>query len=132
MLYLVAAIVFSSLFSIIFKICQQKGIDNSLVVFINYVTALLFCIVPILFTILPGPLSPGQDCTDIAGGVHLSDFSLPGQSWALAAVQGFFFMFGFVIMDRSVWRSGVALTTVAARSSLVISIILSWAVLGQN
>lgn len=132
MLYLLAAILFSSLFSIIFKICQQKRIDSSLVLFFNYLTALVFSIVPIIITILSGNIGAGQDGVDMTSTVSLSDFSLPGISVAFALLQGFFFLAGFVIMDRSVWRSGVALTTVAARSSLVLSLILSWAMLGQS
>lgn len=121
MIYLVFAIIFSSLFSIVFKICQEKRIDNGLVILFNYVTALVFSLAPLIFNLAAGRETP-----------DLSELALSATSWGRAIVQGLFFMLGFIVMDRSVWRSGVALTTVAARSSLVVSILLSWLFLGQD
>ena len=52
------------------------------------------------------------------------------QSWIwLALLQGFFFMSGFIVMALSTRHCGVALTTVAARASLIIPVILSWIIL---
>ena len=49
----------------------------------------------------------------------------------LAVVQGLLFTFGFIVMDRSTQRSGVALTTVCARASLILPVLLSWILLSQ-
>ena len=119
MVYLILAILCGSLFSIVFKLCQRHGVDGSQVIFFNYFLAFLFTLIPILGRIL--------FVSGVAAGVYV-----PGpSSWLLAFVQGLFFTFGFSVMDWSTRRSGVALTTVSARASLILPVLLSWVLLRQ-
>lgn len=120
MIFLISAIVFSSLFSVIFKVCQQRGIDTRQVILFNYVTGAIIAFLPVASELF------------FLGNVTLADFSLEGVSYACAALQGLLFMLGFVMMDRCVWRAGVALTTVASKASLVLSVTLSWLAFRQN
>ena len=119
MIYLILAILCGSLFSIVFKLCQRHGVDGVQVIWFNYTLAFLFTLLPIL---AKAGFDPGSS---------IGDFVPRPQSWLLAAVQGILFTTGFVIMDRSTRRSGVALTTVCARASLVLPVLLSWMLLGQ-
>ena len=93
-------------------------IDCNQVILFNYVTAFVATTVSILFRLLSGRAAP-------------ADFSLQPLSYALAFFVGVLFFLGFALMDRSVWRSGVALTTVSARASLILPVILSWLLLYQ-
>lgn len=119
MLYLIFAIICGSMFSVLFKICQQHGIDGQQVTLFNYVTAFLFSAVPIACKVL------------FAGADFGVEYAIGGKPLLLALVQGFFFMLGFQMMDRCTWRSGVALTTASARASLVLPVLLSWMLLSQ-
>lgn len=119
MLYLILAIVCGSLFSIIFKLCQRQGVDGRQVTLFNYAVAFVFTLLPIAARVV------------FDGSSSAPDFIPGADSWLLAFVQGLLFTLGFVVMDRSTLRSGVALTTVSARASLVLPVILSWMLLGQ-
>lgn len=118
MLYLAGAIIFGSLFSIIFKLCQNFKIDTRKVILFNYITAAIATWIPIGLRL-------------IGGKSGVTDFSLPAASCGFALFQGFMFVLGFSIMDRSIWRSGVALTTVSARASLILPVIFGWLLLSQ-
>lgn len=118
MFFLLIAIIFGSLFSVVFKLCQKWDIDTGQVILFNYVTAALFSI--------------GSIVIEVAGGAPLADYSLSARSVLLALVQGSFFYLGFLVMNRSTWRSGVALTNAAARASLVLPLILSWIIFNQT
>ena len=119
MLYLILAILCGSLFSIIFKLCQRHGVDGRQVTLFNYAVAFLFTLLPIVARTVFDP--------DAAAAHYI-----PGpSSWLLAFVQGLLFTFGFIVMDRSTQRSGVALTTVCARASLILPVLLSWILLSQ-
>lgn len=118
MIYLILAIVMSSMFSVLFKICQRLGIDSKQVILFNYVTALIVSLIPILMK--------------IAGGVAPADYLLGTKTIIFASILGLMFTLGFVTMDKSTALSGVALTTTAARASLVLPVILSWLLLGQG
>lgn len=119
MLFLILAILCGSLFSIVFKLCQRHGIDGLQVTFFNYSIAFLFTLLPIM----------ARAAFD--KGVSAGDFVPAASSWPLAFIQGALFMTGFSIMDRSTRKSGVALTTVCARASLILPVLLSWILLGQ-
>ena len=115
MLYLLIAAVCGALFSIIFKVCQRRGIDTMQAILFNYVTGILVAWIPLFAKQLSG------------GPAVVNPFA---QSWiGLALLQGFFFMSGFIVMAQSTRHCGVALTTVAARASLIIPVILSWILL---
>lgn len=119
MLFLLCAIFLGSLFSVVFKLCQQHGINTEQVILFNYVTALVVSLAPIVWSVVSDP------------SVQASDYMLEPGIFLLAAMEGIFFMLGFVVMNRSTWRSGVALTTSSARASLILPVILSWALLAQ-
>lgn len=115
MVFLLIAAVCGALFSIIFKVCQRRGIDTMQAILFNYVTAILVAWIPLFAHQLSG------------GPAVVNPFN---QSWIwLALLQGLFFMSGFIVMAQSTRRCGVALTTVAARASLVIPVVLSWVLL---
>ena len=118
MIFLALAIICGSLFAVVFKICQIRNINTNQVILFNYVTAILANCIPIIVSI-------GK------GESQWSDYSLPTISYPLAILQGVLFTSGFIIMDHSTWRSGVALTTAAARTSLILSVTLSWMFLSQ-
>lgn len=119
MLYLILAILCGSLFSIIFKLCQRHDADGRQVTLFNYAVAFLFTLLPIVARVV---FDPGTSASDYIPGTS---------SWLLAFIQGLLFTFGFIVMDRSTQRSGVALTTVCARASLVLPVLLSWILLSQ-
>ena len=100
MVYLLLAILCGALFSIVFKLGQRFGADGLQVIFFNYLVAFLFTLLPILAHIVIDP------------SVSSGDYVPGPSSWLLAVVQGAFFVTGFIVMDRSTRRSGVALTTV--------------------
>lgn len=119
MQFLIFAILFSSLFSVVFKICQQKNIDSAQTIMFNYIVGAAVTWIPIL--------------TGTAfGDSTLAAYSLPGKSLVCAAIQGVMFLAGFAVMDASVARSGVALTTVSSRASLILPVILSAIFFGQS
>lgn len=119
MLFLICAIILGSLFSVVFKLCQQYHINTELVILFNYVTGLIVNLAPIVYNIVVDP------------AVSAADYALEPKIYLLATVEGVLFMLGFVVMNRSTWRSGVALTTSASKASLVLPVILSWALLAQ-
>jgi len=120
MLYLILAVISGSLFSVIFKLCQNRDVDSGEIILFNYITGTLFCFVPIFYKVL------------LDADAGLASYSIPFRSIALAVVQGFLFFFAFWVMARSTWRSGVALTTAAARASLVLPVVFSWLFLSQG
>lgn len=119
MVFLLLAILCGSLFSIVFKLGQRHGADGLQVTFFNYAVAFAFTLLPIVGRVVFDP------------GASAGDFVPAPSAWLLALVQGALFMTGFTIMDRSTRNSGVALTTVCARASLILPVLLSWMLLGQ-
>lgn len=119
MIFLLFAIIFGSLFAVVFKICQRRQIDTAQVILFNYVTAIVFSVVPMLLNVARVELS-------------FADYSLGAGPVLLAVLQGGLFYLGFLVMNRSTWRSGVALTTAAARASLILPLILSWLFFSQT
>lgn len=119
MIFLLLAILCGSLFSIVFKLGQRNGVDGLQVIFFNYLVAFAFTLLPIAAHVIFNP------------SVSAGDYVPGPSSWLLGVVQGALFVAGFVVMDRSTRRSGVALTTVCARASLILPVLLSWVLLGQ-
>ena len=54
MIYLIIAIVFGSLFSVMLKLCHRWQIDSQQVIFFNYFFAYLITLAPLLFR-MAGP-----------------------------------------------------------------------------
>ena len=116
--YLLLAIIFGSLFSILFKLFQRYSINSLQAILFNYLTAFLITAIPFIRDIL-------------SGGIETEGCQLTPSGYLFACVVGLLFMLGFIVMDRSTWRCGVALTTVTARSSLVLPVVFSWLLLSQ-
>ena len=131
MWYLIAAIGFGSTFSILFKLCQRWGVDRMQVIFFNYVTAALTSWGPLLLREALGS-GAGTEGLDLCGQADAAVAGLPSMAWVLAPVLGLLFMSSFIVNDLSVKKSGVALTTVSVRLSLVIPVLMSWLLLGQS
>ncbi len=117
-IFLFVAILCTSLFAVIFKICQQRGVEVMPVILFNYITAALISVVSVAVNITVTS-APVESCL------------LPPVSIVLALVQGAVFVAGFSMMNWATLRSGVALTTVSARASLVVPVLLSWLILNQ-
>lgn len=113
MLYLLLAIVCASTYSVLFKLFACRDVDSLQAIAFNYLTA----------TLLGVLLSFG----DMSAGVVLGR-----REWLLSAVMGVMFMAAFVLMARSTARSGVAVTTVAARVSLIIPVVCSYLFLSEG
>lgn len=117
MIYLLAAIVCGAFISISFKLFRKFGIDSLQGIFVNYITAMAVSVA----------LS-GQGVN--MGAIFGTAFS---SSWLwLAIVEGFFFMGGIVVMSVSTQRSGLAITNVAGRASMIIPVVASWLVYRQG
>ena len=118
MVYLLLAAFCGALFSVIFKVCQRRGIDTMQAIFFNYVTGIVTTWAPLLIH-------------QATGGTEVVNPFAQRWIW-LALLLGFFFMNGFIVMAQSTKKCGVALTTVAARASLIIPVILSWLLLAGS
>lgn len=108
MLYLLLAIVCAATYSVLFKLFACRDVDSLQAIAFNYLTA----------TILGVLLSVGGG---LEGGLVLG-----AGEWLLSALMGIMFMAAFVLMARSTALSGVAVTTVAARVSLIIPVVCSY------
>lgn len=116
MLYLLLAIGCGAAYSIIFKLFACRDIDSLQAIAFNYLTAFLLGVA----------LSGG-------GGLATVGDVMGAKEWTLAVVMGVMFMTAFVLMARSTARVGVAISTAAARVSLVLPVLLSYLLLdGQE
>lgn len=119
MIFLIAAIICGSLFSIVFKICQRHGVDRQQVILFNYVSGVIVSLIPVI--------------AGVAGGTApLADYILPPQTLLLTLLMGFLFVSGFVAMDIATLHGGVALASIMSRSALIVPVTLSWLLLGQK
>lgn len=107
MLYLLLAIVCAATYSVLFKLFACRDVDSLQAIAFNYLTATL--------------LGVGLSLGDLEGGVVLTP-----SEWGLSVVMGVMFMAAFVLMARSTAISGVSVTTVAARVSLIIPVVCSY------
>lgn len=113
MLYLLLAIICASTYSVLFKLFACRDIDSLQAIAFNYLTA----------TILGVVMSLGM----MSEGVVLGLSEL-----GLSVVMGLMFMAAFVLMARSTASSGVSVTTVAARVSLIIPVVCSYLFLSNE
>lgn len=107
MLYLLLAIVCGATYSVFFKLFACRGVDSLQAIAFNYLTA----------------FSLGTAFACVSG-----DFVVPTgvASWGTAVLLGSTFVGAFVLMARSTALTGVTLTTVASRVSLVIPVVCSF------
>ena len=107
MLYLLLAIVCGATYSVFFKLFACRGVDSLQAIAFNYLTAFAL----------------GTAFACVSG-----DFVVPTgvASWGTAVLLGSTFVGAFVLMARSTALTGVTLTTVASRVSLVIPVVCSF------
>lgn len=109
------------MFAVMLRLFQQFKIDSEQGILFNYVTGIIFSLIPVL------GIGGDTSCLS-AENLQNSVFSY---RILLTAIQGALFSFGFIVMDWSTWRSGIALTTAAARASLILPVLFSWLFLAQ-
>ncbi len=114
MIHLITAILFGSLFAILFKLFAKHGVNAIQAIIFNYVTAILI-----------GPLT-----NIIRGEVAFSALSavppLP------AILTGLFMVGGFIAMSNATKSHGVAIATIATRVSFIIPTICAFLFLGEK
>ena len=111
MLYLALAIVCGATYSIFFKLFACRGLNSLQAIAFNYLTAFVLGL--------------------IVDGVSDGGAVLPASvgSWVVAVGLGATFAGAFVVMSRSTVLSGVTLTTVASRVSVLIPVVCSYLLL---
>ncbi len=106
MIYLLIAVLCGSMSVVLFKIFARKGVDTMPAVTVNYATAfLLGCLL------------------NMKGGGAVNPFAERWFMWAV--VMGALFIGAFVLMSRSTAAAGVAVTSISARASLIVPVVLS-------
>ncbi len=108
MIFLVGSILSSSLIFLIFKLFEQRGIDNFSAIVINYGTAAL---------------------------IGLALFGLPTSFdmwWTYAVALGFLFIFLFNVMALVSQRNGPSIAVIANKSSLLVPLTLAVVMLGEQ
>ena len=112
MLYLIIAITFGSLFAILFKIFQRRGIDALQAIPVNYVVAFALGML--------GNVSQGFSATGIS-------------SWILPTILvGLFMMASFVTMNMATRSHGIAIATIAARVAFIVPVLCAYLFLQGN
>ena len=111
MLYLALAIVCGATYSIFFKLFACRGLNSLQAIAFNYLTAFVLGL--------------------IVDGVSDGGAVLPASvgSWVVSVCLGATFAGAFVVMSRSTVLSGVTLTTVASRVSMLIPVVCSYLLL---
>lgn len=113
MIYLVFAIIFSSLIFITFKLFDAFNIDNLQAIVTNYVIAGILCI-----------LSAGSSW-------NLTRI-IQAPWFGMAIVLGILFIVVFYIFAESAQRSGVALTAVVSKMTVIIPILVGVIFYGEQ
>ena len=111
--YLLLAILFGSLFSILFKLFQRYSINSLQAILFNYLTALLISVIPFVRDIL-------------SGGIEAERCMLTPSGYLFACVVGLLFVLGFIgygPFNMAVWcgvdNNHGTLFTCASCSALV-------------
>lgn len=106
MLYLVVAILFGSLFAILFKLFQRRGVDALQAIAVNYAVALVL---------------------GMGGNAVIGEPLVAVESWIVPALlAGLFMMGGFVTMNSATRTHGIAVATIAARVALVVPVLCAY------
>ncbi|MBP3420067.1 MAG: EamA family transporter [Marinifilaceae bacterium] len=114
MIYLIVAILFGSLFAILFKLFAKHGVDALQAIIFNYITAIAI-----------GPLT-----NIIRGEVAFS--ALSAVPLLPAILTGLFMVGGFIAMSNATKSHGVAIATIATRVSFIIPTICAYLFLGEK
>lgn len=113
MTFLVLAICASVLVSIFLKVARAKNIDIAQAILINYITAILLCVVL---------LKP-----DLSGGL-----SILGSGTFIFVALGVLLPSVFIIMAKAVNMVGIAKSDVAQRLALFLPILASFTIFGES
>lgn len=112
MMYLLFALLFSTLIMVNFKLYPRLGIDALQAIVVNYLTAFV-C----------GILSAGSPDPE----------ALTVSSWFYTALlSGFFLITVFFVFSRSAARAGIAITSVSSKMSVIIPVLLGLLLFGEN
>ncbi len=114
MIYLITAILFGSLFAILFKLFAKHGVDAIQAIIFNYITAITI-----------GPL------TNIIRG-EVAFTALSAVPLLPATLTGLFMVGGFIAMSNATKSHGVAIATIATRVSFIIPTICAFIFLGEQ
>lgn len=118
MVFLFIAIIFGTSLSICFKVFKKIGLDSLQGIFINYLTAIAVSL-----------LMSGSGAASLGHAIS-SAIAAP---WVwLAVFEGVLFMCGILVLAVSTQKSGIAVTNVAARASLVLPVVASWLVFHEG
>lgn len=110
MLFLILAISFNVLVSVLLKVAQSKNIALEQAVAFNYISAIVLCFVL---------LKPAA-------------ISLEFGSIYLFLILGFLLPAGFIVMSKSILHAGIARSDAASRLSLFLPIIASFTIFGEE
>lgn len=113
MTFLVLAICASVLVSIFLKVARAKNIDIAQAILVNYITAILLCVVL---------LKP-----DLSGGL-----SILGSGTFIFVALGVLLPSVFIIMAKAVNMVGIAKSDVAQRLALFLPILASFTIFGES
>ena len=112
MLYLLLAIVSSALVSVIMRLSSHKVSGSTGMLAVNYLMCLAVAAVQTGGDILP-------QSTGLAAAV------------GMGAVNGFFYLAGFVLLQRSVKENGVVLSSVFMKLGLLVPMVVSVVLFGE-
>jgi drug/metabolite transporter (DMT)-like permease len=113
MIYLIASILISSLIFVIFKLFKKYKIDTLQAIVFNYLIA--------------------SACGLLIYGKDLKQEAFQNAEWfPFVIISGFLFIASFLVMGFSSQRNGVAMTSVAVKMSMAISILLMIVVYGEK
>jgi len=113
MLYLILAIMSSSLIAVIMRISTGKVKANFSMLAVNYITCLILSVIYAGFRILP-----------------LGAEGFP-QTLGMGAVNGVLYLLGFVLLQYNTRKSGVVLSSVFMKLGLLVPIVLSIFLFGE-
>lgn len=103
---LIVAITFGSLFAILFKLFQRKGIDSLQAIGVNYATAMAI---------------------SIAGNAYSIGATVDSSTWIIPSLfAGLFMMAGFITMNQATRSHGIAVATIAARVAFVVPVLCTF------
>ena len=120
MLHMFLAIACATIFSVIFSILQRKRINVNVAMLANYITGAVFSVITVLLKM--------KSC-----GINDSSVLWPGCGLlVLALITGIIYSTGFLLRDVGTARCGVSISTISARVSLIVPVVLSWLLLSDK
>jgi drug/metabolite transporter (DMT)-like permease len=113
MIYLILAILFNSILTIIFRLFPKYRIDNLSAIVWNYIACFITGVV-------------------VSGGAVLNVYP-PGESWFESAILlGIFFIIGFNIVAATVQTFGIGITAIMQKMSLIFVVLYAVIFIGEG